>query len=448
VKVELFRGIMRKTLGTAAVIAAALAFVRLGAPPASGQTLQALHNFCARLQCADGSSPNYRLTRDSDGVLYGTTGEGGVRAGGVVFALFNAGSGWKSKVLYNFCADGTQPQGSVIVDTDGNIYGTTFLGGANGAGTVYELTHDVAHDTWTESVVYNFCSRDGACTDGMQPLSGLTYAGASSGAPYDGTSPLYGTTVRGGANLGGVVYALTPHGASWSQRVLHAFCGTGGNACTDGMGPVAAPILDSGGNLYGTTQNGGAHALGAAYKLTPDGGNRWTETVLRDFCSAANCADGSMPQSELTIDAAGDLLGVAPNGGDTGPACGNSGCGVLYEIAGNGTYSVLHTFCATDCRDGAVPLDYGGLVPDGFGNLYGTTNVGGGHKFAGTVFKFDGTTLTTVKTFCPNQNCAHGGSHPRGGVILDPSANIYGTTVLGGKYGQISQSGTVFKITP
>jgi uncharacterized repeat protein (TIGR03803 family) len=215
--------------------------------------------------------------------------------------------------------------------------------------------------------------------------------------------------------------------------VLYSFCAE--INCTDGNSPRAGLISDSSGNLYGTTEFGGAYEEGTVFKLAPDG----TETVLYSFCAEINCTDGAYPLAGLIMDAAGNLYGMAPNGGTYGG-------GTVFRLAPDGTETVLYSFCAqTNCTDGGGPT---GLIADSSGNLYGTTGRGGEGdcKYGcGTVFKLapDGTE-TVLHAF----NGGSDGRTPLAGVIADNAGNLYGTTFYGGGTRCHSGCGTVFKLAP
>jgi uncharacterized repeat protein (TIGR03803 family) len=357
---------------------------------------------------------------DAAGNLYGTTLNGGTASGsGVVFKLAPDGT---QTVLYSFCpqsscADGAMPRASLLMDAPGNLYGTTFGGGAQLSGVVFKLAPD-----GTETVLYSFCPQSG-CADGAQPAAGLI---------MDAAGNLYGTTLNGGIGSGsGVVFKLAPDG---TETVLYSFCSQAN--CTDGQGPQAGLLMDAAGNLYGTTVAGGT-GFGVVFKLAPDG----TETVLYSFCSQANCTDGFQPFAGLIMDAAGNLYGTTARGG--------TGFGVVFKLAPDGTETVLYSFCSqANCADGAQPV--AGLIMDAAGNLYGTTLSGGtsdqGVKLdGGVVFALapDGTE-TVLHTFCsPGGNCTDG-ARP-GGLIMDAAGNLDGTTAQGGI---APGSGVVFALTP
>jgi uncharacterized repeat protein (TIGR03803 family) len=227
-----------------------------------------LYSFCAPRGsgCADGKWPGAGVILDQKGNLYGTTVEGGASSScngygcGVVFKITPEG---KETVLYTFCAqtnctDGAAPYAGLIFDQKGNLYGTTYSGGGNGAGAVFKLT-----PKGRETVVYSFCAQGGSkCTDGAGPSAGLV---------FDQKGNLYGTTLGGEApRSDGVVFELTPEG---KETVLYSFCWQ--DNCTDGQNPYAGVVFDPKGNLYGTTASGGASDCfgygcgGVVFKLTP-----------------------------------------------------------------------------------------------------------------------------------------------------------------------------------
>jgi uncharacterized repeat protein (TIGR03803 family) len=268
----------------------------------------------------DGAKPFARLAQDGPGNLYGATTAGGASNLGTVFKLSLGGSGgWSEIILYSFggTPDGSSPRG-VIVDGSGNVYGTTFSGGANNWGTAFELSPPpISGDPWTEKVLWNF----GAGLDGKMPL----------GSPImDGSGTLYGTTLVGGAYMAvgtqgccGTAYKLAPQsGGTWGETILWSF----GNPKSkgDGQEPQAGLLLDTGGNLYGTCYTGGSSGSGTAFKLVkPLSGSAWAESILWNF---ANGADGAGPSSDLVLDSSGKLWGTTYSGGV-------SAKGTVFKIA-------------------------------------------------------------------------------------------------------------------
>jgi uncharacterized repeat protein (TIGR03803 family) len=411
-----------------------------------------LYSFCTQ-GCTDGADPyTAPVVVDQKGNLYGTTYYGGVNQNnqqqcspdgcGVAFKVTPDG---KETVLYTFCTqdnctDGASPEAGPALDQKGNLYGTTYYGGAYdgcnplggyGCGVVFKLT-----PKGKETVLYNFCAQTN-CTDGTYPSAGLI---------FDQKGNLYGTTITGGAIGGGVVFKLSPEG---KETVLYSFCAQ--TNCADGAAPEAGLIFDQKGNLYGTTKTGGAHNSGqgggVVFKLTPEG----KETVLYSFCAQTNCADGSWPVAGLVFDQKGNLYGTTAVGGAyDGCYPGGLGCGVAFKLTPEGRETVLYSFCAQiNCTDGANPA--AGLVFDQKGKLYGTTASGGDNNNGycsyggcGVVFKLTPKGKETVlHAFCAQNDCADGAS-PGAGLIFGQKGKLYGTTGNGGAYNR----GVVFKLTP
>jgi uncharacterized repeat protein (TIGR03803 family) len=393
------------------LIPTTLAVLLIAVRPAGGQTEIVLYSFCAQSGCTDGSHPQAGLVRDQSGNLYGTTADGGANAKGTVFEVRSTGA---ETVLYSFCSlldctDGYRPLAGLVLDTNGNLYGTAFDGGAHDGGVVFEIS-----PSGTETVLYTFCNRPG-CRDGYYPHADLV---------MDANGNLYGTTQYRGANGGGTVFEVTPSG---TETVLYSFCAQ--SSCTDGSHPRAGLVRDTAGNLYGTTYDGGANGAGTVFEVTPSG----TETVLYSFCAQSGCTDGSHPRADLVRDTKGNLYGTTYDGGTNGK-------GTVFKVSPSGTETVLHSFCAqSGCRDGSHPQ--AGLILDTKGNLYGTT-YGGGAKRKGTVFEISPTgTETVLHSFAAN---GIDGYYPVAGLILDANGNLYGTTLSGGANG----GGTVFQVVP
>jgi uncharacterized repeat protein (TIGR03803 family) len=369
----------------------------------------------------DGTNPQAGLIQGSDGNLYGTTSTGGagILSAGTVFKLTQGGV---ETVLYSFCsvssplcADGESPVAGVIQGTDGNFYGTTQRGGL-GLGTVFKLTPD-----GVESVLYSFCGTPGAgsCAagDGALPQAGLIQVGEA----------LYGTTFQGGRYNEGTVFELTPAGV---ETVLHSFDGNYGyHGIADGVNPLAALILGSDGNLYGTTEFGGADNAGTVFQITLSG----FEMQIHSFANSPE--DGKFPKAALIQASDGNFYGTTNDGGSTGG-------GTVYRLNADNVETVLYSFNqASLSTDGNGPR--GNLLQASDGNIYGTTTSGGVYDL-GTILKItlDGVE-TVLHSFSAGNGATADGSSPEAGLLQDSSGNFYGTTYGGGANG----NGTAFKMT-
>ncbi len=314
---------------------------------------------------ATGGYPTGSLIFDANGNLYGTAGGGGAYAEcdegngpsdcpGVVFKLTppsTSGGTWTETVLWNFGGyptDGLVPQGALVMDKSGNLYGATSAGGTNGYattsgyGTVFELTPPSGPTgSWAEQILWNFGDN---ADDGFFPSSGLI---------MDTQGNLYGTTQTGGAysttyivdtyNIynvgGGTAFKLTPpstSGGSWSESLIWNF----GNG-TDGVNPYAGVITDASGNLYGTTEAGGAYGTIGAYDVYSGGtvfeltapsttGGSWAESVLWNF---GNGSDGLDPDAGLVADGNGNFFGTTLSGGAYGGSSPLDYAGTVFEVS-------------------------------------------------------------------------------------------------------------------
>jgi uncharacterized repeat protein (TIGR03803 family) len=345
------------------------------------------------------------LVFDGVGNLYGTTFSGGAFGFGTVFELSPSAGGWTESVLYNFTGDtdGRNPSyyESLVFDTAGNLYGSVRYGGSGGA--IFKLT--LNGGTWTFSLIKTFKA-----------------GGPAAALVFDATGNLYGTILE---RLG-TVFELSPgSGGSWTYRVLHVF----GHTKDDGAGALGALAFDTAGNLYGTTLSGGGVAscgsgCGTVFKLTPASGGAWRYRVIYRFKGGT---DGKTPYAGVISDSAGNLYGTTTQGGNT--ACNNSGCGIVFKLSpnSNGTWTEtrIHVFTGL-ATDGAGP--FGWLILDHVGNLFGTT-AGGGSFGYGTVFELVPRarrwTETLLHSFAMDGNDGVG---PFVGVISDSSGNLYGTT--------------------
>ena len=344
------------------------------------------------------------------------------------------------KVLASFDGtDGGQTSAGLAQGTDGNFYGTSPFGGGNsncgsGCGTIFKIT-----PAGKLTAVYSFCPQTG-CTDGATPHAALVLA-------TDGS--FYGTTAEGGtsSNCGGGCGTVFKVTAAGKLTTLYSFCPQTG--CTDGADPYAGLVQGTDGNFYGTSQGGGASSncnggCGTVFKITAAG----KLTTLYSFCPQTGCPDGYSPRAGLVQGVDGNFYGTTYYGGsNSNKLCdlNGNGCGTIFKITMAGTLTTLHSFCPqTGCADGANPQ--AGLIQGSDGGFYGTTVYGGPNNCGsgcGTALKITSTgKLTTLYSFCTQNNCADG-SNPYAALVQGSDKNFYGTTW----FGEASLSGTIFKIT-
>ena len=389
---------------TKLLFAFALALVLIASPCAQAETFKVVHDFTGG---RDGANPVNGFVVDAAGNLYGTASSGGLYGNGVALKI---NTQHVETVLYAFKGgqDGSGPQGFLIFDTAGSLYGTTTAGGAYGAGTVFKIVGT------TESVLYSF----GRQNDGASPVAGLA---------FDTAENLYGTTSAGGSSGNGTVFELSPPsqtGGNWTESVLYSF-GTG----ADGATPVGGVSFDASGNLYGTTSAGGAYTLGTVFQLTP--GAPWTENKLHDF---QNADDGAVPYAGLIADQSGNFYGAATEGGKNGggtifeltPANGNWNFTAIYSVPGWG-----------------ISGSFRNVVFDpSSGNLYGTTHCDGEYN-SGTVYKLTPSGRSWDYNLLYNFKGDHDGLYSFSNLVLN-QGKLYGTT----KYGGTKGNGVIFEVTP
>ncbi|SRR5579862_285962 len=392
-------------------ILAAFLGLTAAATPSFGAKLDVLYTFAGYFPQKDGQGPAAGVVADAQGNLYGTTFEGGANNDGTVFKLTPDGT---ETVLYSFAGtkDGRNPAGALVMDEDGNLFGTTGNGGGNGCtrsgcGTIFKIAPG-----GTETVLYSFKGTG----DGAHPSSLL----------MDGAGNLFGVTNQGGAGCAGngcgVVFEFTSAG---KLKTLYTF--SGGD---DGSNPDARLIADASGNLYGTASAGGAFGQGVVFQLSPAG----VESVLYAF---AGGTDGSRPFSGLLMGKKGALFGTTDAGGGSG--CGGSGCGVVYRLDSDGTETILHAF---DGDDGQGPT--ADLISDARGNLYGSAEMGGTNN-DGLLFRLTPKgKFSVLHEFCSAPECSDG-RLPEivGGMIADGQGRLYGTAFAGGND---NAAGIVFRI--
>jgi uncharacterized repeat protein (TIGR03803 family) len=376
-------------------------------PLVQAQTFSVVHNFSG----GDGGAPLAGFTIDAAGNLYGTASYGGTTEYGVVFKVNKRG---EETVLYNFTggADGANPEANLVLDSVGNLYGTTNAGGASGAGTVFKVT-----GKGKKALLYSFAGQ----TDGANPQAGLV---------MDAVGNLYGTTSAGGSNGNGTVFKLAipkKTGGKWKEKILYSF-GKG----TDGATPVAGVSFDAARNLYGTTSGGGAYGYGTVFQLKPSRSG-WIENILYNF---QNQNDGAIPYAGLIFDHSGNLYGAATEGGN-----GGNGGGTIFELTpskGGWNFSLLYSLPGW-----GISGTYRNLLLDTTGNIYGTTHCDGAND-AGTVYKLTLSDSTWMYTSLYVFTGGGDGLYSFSNLVFDKRGNLYGTTNQGGANGY----GVVFKITP
>lgn len=354
--------------------------------------LTIIHSFTGQ---ADGAAPSASVILDENGNIYGTASFGGKNSSGTVFKINPQG---KLSVLHVFTgpADGAEPLGGLVRDPQGNLYGTAASGGANFYGTAFKID-----SSGKFSVLHSFGPK---LTDPRNPQAGLI---------LDRSGNLYGTVTSGGERGNGGVFRLAQNG---HEKLLYSF-----GPFPDGLVPSSDLIRDQNGNLYGTTGSGGTAGDGTVFKLDSAG----HETVLFSFPGGN---EGEVPRAGVIQDHAGDLYGTTVGSPDL------EDFGTAYKVDTSGEQTVLHVF--TNGADGGHP--FGKLVMDSSGNLYGTANSGGAfHK--GVIFKIDTAGNYSVLLSFSGPD----GALPYAALAIDAKGNLYGTTADGGKFG----NGTVFKLS-
>ena len=395
-----------------------LLFLATVASSAFGQTFSTLYNFGATPH--DGQAPAAGVIIDPNGNLFGTTGRGAVRdSDGIVFELSppaNAGDLWIETVLHRFrgTPDGKIPLGRLVMNSDGVLFGTTLQGGANDLGTAYRVARGNRPGVWREKPIHDFGT---VPDDAVSPNLGL----------FNAPEGLYGVD-QGGANNTGAVYLLTPpaKGSVWTQNILYSF---GAFQSGDAAFPSGELVRDASGNFYGVTAQGGVNNLGAVYELSPPAvpGNPWTETVIYSF----NFTDGTLPAGRLLLGAHGELYGTASGGG-------TSQAGLVFQldppaVQGNSwTQTILYEF--TGSSDGSTPES--GVIADSRGRLFGAA--------ADTVFMLR---PPRIQGRPWKETMLHTFAGPDGFTVSGPltlaKKALYGTTSQAGAFGK----GTVFQVT-
>ena len=379
----------------------------------------------------DGTKPRAGIVFDKAGNAFGTSSEGGANGGsnGIIWEVTKSGTyidlhdfgGTVKNASGNTGPDGSQPYCSVAFDSNGNMFGTTLTGGANGKGIVWEITKagkylDI-HDFGGKITD----AQGNSATDGVNPEANVT---------IDSAGNIFGTAPLGGGYGAGVVWEITTSG---QYKDLHDF----GQQYVDGSDVVGGVTLDNFGNIIGSTSYGGANGQGLLWKLSKTG----VFQHLHDFGGTVKNADGksgpdgTLPKTCVTIDANGNIFGTTPNGGP-------SDAGILWEITASGTYLDLHDFGGTITvadgqtgLDGTHPVAAVTIGPDG--NLYGSASVGGpfdennGNKGAGMLWEFT-SSGAYLDIFDVGGNVTNPGFAIPSSIVFDANGNLYAVAFLGG----------------
>ncbi len=415
--------VSRAAIVAAGLIAAATAFAPAPAHAASGVVFTNLYSFGAN-DNATGKFPQDGLTLSTDGNYYGVTRTGGTNFTGTVFQLTPSGA---VNTVYTFSAldgsaansDGAMPSGQLAVDASGNLYGVCLDGGPTGTGTIFEVTTAGAFST-----LYTFPSVSG----GITPLGSIVLGSDDS---------LYGTTTSGGASGSGVIYELTP--STGAYTVLHSFAAQSTSSInTDGYSPnglVAGP----GGELYGTTLDGGPSGNGTIFDISTSGAftSLYRFSAVTKVNGNTSNGDGRYPNGNVAFDTSGNLYGTAQAGGA-------NNTGTVYEFSTAGQFTSLYSFTSvsnSENANGAGP--YSGLTAASDGNFYGTTEYGGPNS-KGVIYKISSAgVVTNLHTF--NGDAGNGnsdGSNPYSALTIGADGDLYGTAHRGGS----SDNGVLFKL--
>jgi len=351
----------------------------------------------------------------------------------VCVALWTGAHAQTQTTLYSFSApSGGSPAAPLTIDHKGNLLGTTG-GNSYDFGIVFELSP--VSGGWSFNNLMTLTNLN----QGESPSTNLV---------IDQTGNLFGATYAGGQgscfDFCGLIFELSPNGiGGYTKNTIYYFA-TWGHT-TDGMNPTGRIVTDAAGNLYGTTEFGGTYGGGTVFELSPQSGGGWNETILYSFGTSADY--GLYPVGGVTFDRQGNLYGTTLNGGIN--SCSNGGCGTVFELSpgtSGWTEKILHAFVGTDGYAPEAPVIF-----DRAGNIYSTTDAGGGAQNVGVVFRLHSSSggnwqIQILHTF----NAKQGGQQPReSGVTLDANGNLYGTTTNGGTsscggYG----CGLVYRLVP
>jgi uncharacterized repeat protein (TIGR03803 family) len=430
---KLGRDAVERLLNRKASLAAVALAVLLTTHVSSAQTYNVLHEFSG----SDGMEPYAGVTLDAAGALYGTTAFGGAsnpdcittygNGCGTIYKMVHRSSGWVFSQLYQFggANDSAYPMAALAFGPDGALYGTT-QGGAPNTTTCSQNGCGTVFRLQPQPSVCNTTR----CSWKKTIL--YTFTGGVDGSlpgtgnlVFDSAGNIYGTTQAGGAYGAGTVFKLTRSGQGYVQSVLYSFSGH-----IDGGTPVGGVVFDSLGNIYGTTEFGGTRSFGTLFKLIPSGSG-WSERILHSFTNT-DFYDGAYPMAAPTLDGAGNVYGTTAYG----PGSDNLGTVFVYTVGGEYTFMTEFPYLGGVQAPGPVAA----LTLSPSGNLYGTQYCS--QVTAGSIFSIS----PQPPFFFVNELVwlnGDDGNNPAGGVALDASGNAYGTTISGGQY-----MGVVWEITP
>jgi uncharacterized repeat protein (TIGR03803 family) len=382
---------------------------------ASAGSYSVLYSFCPKQNCPDGQDAANPLIMDGKGNLYGTTEFGGAHQAGTVY-MIPAGGGSET-VLYSFTggADGYQPISGVIMDGNGNLYGTTK---GTGLGTIYQLT-----------------------PGGRLKVLATAPLSFQAGLVMDGNGNIFGTDTNLNTQ-NAEVFELTPNGdmTKWSGAVITTL------SAKEGQNTSSPLVIDKHGNLFGLAYEGGKQGGGSIFEVSKKLGEWTVKAIYADFCSL-HCSNNRGPTGAIAMDGSGNLYGTASGLGTI------NGAGTIWELSPNAnhkkwTFKILHNFSCL-ATEGCEP--FGGITIDRSRTLYGTTQLGG-VQGQGTIFsQVPGGAFTTLYGFCPagTQTGCKDGINPTAALITDGARNFFGTTSENGANAlKTGGGGTVFQFTP
>jgi uncharacterized repeat protein (TIGR03803 family) len=384
----------------------AAAFSLCAATSASAYTFQVIHNFTGG---KDGGAPSYTLLSGKKGFV-GTAFGGGATGNGIVFNLKDKSSGWTVRPVYNF-ADTDGAPGWGVTRFNGSLYTNALYAGVMGGSCGSALQLNPATHGYQSVLMHTYVKDQDGCPTGNLVL--------------DSSGNVYGVTQDGGANGWGSIFELSNSGGTWTETILYSFHGA-----SDGGAPYSAPIFDKAGNLYGTATAGGSagcgQGCGTVYELSP-GKSGWTYNVLYSFTGGN---DGGQPTAGLVFAKAGNLCGAAES-------FGAKGGGTVFELSPSGSGWSFNLLTGLPGTGGPVVS----LTLDGAHTIYGTSFFG--TSGYGAVFRLKRSSGTWTYKDLHDFTGGSDGGYPGGGITLDAGGNLYGTAVLGGS----NNDGVIYELT-